>query len=848
MTSLNSIIPDIRYALRQLRRSPGFAATAILTLALGIGATTAIFTLVYQVMLRSLPVAHPEQLYKLGKESCGNCTSGGLQDDWRVFSTDQYHSLRDQTPGIAGMAASEAGAVGASVRKAGDDAAAQVLAVRFVSGNYFSLLGVRTYQGRTLRPDDDREGAPPVAVVSYTLWRNKFGADPHLVGSTLLLTGHPVTVVGITAPNFLGERNESDPPGLWAPLPFEPTLEPDRSLNRFPGDGWLNLLVRIPDPSRIAPAGQAIAGELRRWIDANRGIFPEAFTAKELARQTTELVSAASGINDLRDQYQKSLKLLLLVAGFVLLIACANLANLMLVRGMARQQELAVRSALGAPRTRLVRQMLVEAVLLALGGGAAAVGVAYAGAQAILALAMRGAEVDPIQASPSLPILGFAFAVSLITGLLFGTAPAWITSRTNPVEALRGANRSTGDASALPQKLLVILQAALSLALLSTAGLLITSLRHLEHQNFHFDPDGRLIALVDLQSAGYSYDKLGGLYQRMDDTFGHMPGVESFAYATYGPMAFSNWATDVFFPGRDASEHNNAFYTYGSAHYFETIGTRVLLGRGFSESDSTTGAKVAVVNQTFVTRYLKGKQPIGERFGPDPKMPGAYEIVGVVEDTKYGNPSAPARPMYFAPLTQASHFADERDNANERLTHFAGNLILHYRGDSGAMAASFRRALKGIDPNIAIFTMRTYNEQLSANFTQEELVVRLTTLFGLLALVLASIGLYGVTAYAVARRTSEIGIRMALGASRSGVLRMVVRGTLTQAGIGLAVGLPLAFAAGKLLQHTLYQTSGFQPFVLVAVIALLLASTLIAAMIPARRAASIDPMQALRAE
>ena len=615
---MNSILKDLQFAIRQLRRSPGFALTAILTLALGIGATTAIFTLVYQVILRSIPVSHPEQLYKVGKESCGNCTSGGLQDDWVVFSTEQYHALRDQTPGIAGMAASEAGAVGASVRKAGDSAAAQVLAVRFVSGNYFSLLGVPTYQGRTLRPDDDREGAAPVAVLSYTLWRNKFGADPHLLGSTLLLTGHPVTVVGITAPSFLGERNESDPPGLWVPLPFEPMLEPDRGLNKFPGQGWLNLLVRIPDPSHVAAAEQAIAGELRRWIDANRSVFPQPFTAKELARQTTALTSASSGINDLRDQYEKSLNLLLMVAGFVLLIACANLANLMLVRGMARQQELALRAALGAPRTRLVRQMLVEAVLLALVGGAAAVGVAYAGSKAILALAMRGVEVDPITASPSLPVLGFAFALSLVTGLLFGTAPAWITSRTNPVESLRGANRSSGDASALPQKLLVILQAALSLALLSTAGLLISSLRQLEHQDFHFDPDGRLVAFVDLQSAGYSYDKLAGLYQRMDQTFTHMPGVESFAYATYSPMTFSNWATDVFFPGRGPGEHNNAFYSYGSAHYFETIGTRVLLGRGFSESDTATSTRVAVVNQTFATKYLKGKQPIGARFGPGP--------------------------------------------------------------------------------------------------------------------------------------------------------------------------------------------------------------------------------------
>ena len=845
---MKSIVADIRFALRQLRKSPGFAATAVLTLALGIGATTAIFSLVYQVMLRSLPVSHPEQLYKVGKESCGNCTSGGLQDDWIVFSTEQYRALRDQTPGLAGMAASEAGAVGASVRKAGDSAAAQVLAARFVSGNYFSLLGVQPYQGRTLRPEDDREGAAPVAVVSYTLWRTKLGADPHLVGSTLLLTGRPVTVVGITAPNFLGERNRADPPGLWLPLSFEPILEPDRSLNKFPGQGWLNLLVRIPVQSQVAPAEQAIAGELRRWIAVNPGAFQEPFTAKELARQTTVLTPASSGINDLADQYEKSLKLLLLVAGFVLLIACANLANLMLVRGMARQQELAVRSALGAPRTRLVRQMLVEAVLLALCGGGAAISIAYAGTKMILALAMHGVEIDPISASPLLPILGFAFAVSLATGLLFGMAPAFITSRTNPVESLRGANRSSGDASALPQKLLVIFQAALSLALLSTAGLLITSLRQLEHQDFRFNPDGRLIASVDLQASGYSYDKLTSLYERMENTLGHMPGVDSFAYATYGPMTFNNWATDVFFPGRPASEHNNALYNYGSARYFETIGTRVLVGRGFRDGDTATSTKVAVVNQAFVTKFLKGKQPIGEHFGPDLKMPSAYEVVGVVEDTKYGNPSAPTRPMFFAAMTQALHFADERDNANERLTHFAGSLIVHYRGDSSSVAASFRQALKGIDPDIAIDSLLTYKEQLGENFTQEELVVRLTTLFGVLALILASIGLYGVTAYAVARRTGEIGIRMALGASRTSVLAMIVKRALLQAMAGLLLGLPLCFIAARLLQSTLYQTSSFQPAVLIAVATLLLASASVAAFLPARRAASIEPVTALRAE
>jgi len=845
---MNSILQDVRFALRQLRRSPGFAATAILTLALGIGATTAIFTLVYQVILRSIPISHPEQLYKVGKEiEC--CVDSGLQDDWRIFSYDLYRYLRDQTPGTAGIAAVEAGQITASVHRAGDTATAQPLQLRFVSGNYFPVLGVQPYAGRLLRPDDDREGAAPAAVISYTLWKTKFAADPHLVGGTLMLTGHPVTVVGITASNFLGERNTQDPAGLWLALAQEPTFEPDRKLRKFPQKHWLDILVRIEDPKQVPKVQLALQGELRQWIMANRQYF-ERSTDQDLAKQTTELASASGGINDLRDQYESSLKMLLLVAGFVLLIACANLANLMLVRGMARQQELGVRSALGAPRARLIRQMLVEATLLSLFGGVAALLVAYAGTRGILALALRGAEVSPLAATPSLPVLGFALVVSLLTGVIFGIAPAWIASRSNPVEALRGAGRSTRDASALPQKLLVILQAALSLALLSTAGLLINSLRNLEHQNFRFEPQGRLLLFIDLQAAGYKYERLASLYQRFDDTFSHLPGVESFAYATYSPMAYNNWSDGVFFPGVDPSNRSHDYTSYSaiSSQYLETMGTKVLFGRGITEHDTATSTHVAVVNQVFVDRFLKGKQPIGEHFGPDPKMTGEFEIVGVVDDTKYRNPAEPTPAMYFTPITQMTVYTKERDITSENFKHYAANMIVRFRGDQNAAATSVRQALKSIDPEIPILNMRSYEDQLSDNFTQEELVVRLTTLFGLLALVLASIGLYGVTAYGVARRTSEIGIRMALGASRGSVLGMIVRSALTQAAIGLAIGIPLTYAAGRLLQHTLYQTSAFQPLVILSVIGLLLAAAFAAAVIPARRAATIDPMTALRTE
>ncbi len=762
--------------------------------------------------------------------------------------TDLYRYLSKQTPELAAV---QSNSETVNARRAGDNAPAQTLDGRFVSGNYFQVLGVRAEAGRLLRPEDDSEGAVPAAVLSDTLWRTKFAADPRLVGSTLLLSGHPYTVVGIIAPGFLGERTQADPAGLWIPLAQELVFDPDFPLNRLPGASWLNTMIRVPDPHRVGAVQARIIGGLHQWLNSNRGSFtgPGA-TDSAFARQTTELLPAPGGISDLRDQYQTSLKLLLAVAGFVLLIACANLANLLLVRGMARRQELAVRAALGAPRGRLVRQTLIEAVLLSLGGGAAALLVAYAGSRGILAAVMKGVTVSPLSAVPSSPVLGFALLLSLVTGLLFGIVPAWLGSKASPVEALRGANRSTRDASALPQRVLVIAQAALSLALLSTAGLLIASLNRLQHQDFGFQPEGRLVVFENLAAAGYKADQLPGLYRRFDDAFARLPGVESFAYATHGPMMETSWNGFVAQPGVPpaASADRFAQLLSISPGYFQTIGTRILVGRGITDGDTAASAHVAVVNRTFAERFFKGRNPIGEHFGPSAKLPAEFTVVGVADDVKYRAPSEPVRPMYFTPITQTTIYPDANSLVGETSKHFAGNLIFRYSGDPTAVAAAVRRALNEINPDIPIVKMQSYTDQLAGEFSQQDLVMRLTSLFGLVALALASLGLYGVTAYSVARRTSEIGLRMALGATRGGVLAMVVRGALKQTVYGLVLGLPLAYAAARLVASSLYQTAAFQPLVLAAVAAILLLAALAAALGPARRAASIEPITALRTE
>jgi predicted permease len=497
--------------------------------------------------------------------------------------------------------------------------------------------------------------------------------------------------------------------------------------------------------------------------------------------------------------------------------------------------------------------MLVESLLLGCAGGVIGIAIAYAGARMILTLAFPDSPNLPIHASPSLVVLGFAFALSLLTGVIFGIVPAWITSHSDPAEALRGVNRSTKDRASLPQKSLIVFQAALSLVLLVSAGLLTKTLRNLEHQDFGIATAHRYVVHFDLAGAGYTTTTVSAVNQQLDREFSALPGVQSAGLALYSALEGNNWGESVHVEGRPApgpEEDNGSSWDRVSPHFFETIGQPVVRGRGITDQDTATSQMVAVVNQAFVKKFFPKEDPMGRHFGVfDQKYAGDFEIVGIVADAKYNSPREAARPMYFRPMTQLNTTIKERsDITAETRSLFPNSITLRYAGDSASLESLVRRTLANINPNLTVLDFKSLDYQVAGNFNNERLISRLTSLFGLLALVLASVGLYGITAYSVARRTSEIGLRMALGANRGKVIALVLRGAFLQAGIGLALGIPIALLGGHLMASQLYGVRTYDPLTLAGAVLLLALFAAIAGFIPAKRAASIEPMNALRIE
>jgi predicted permease len=856
---LETLLRDVRHALRGLRKAPVFAVTTVLTLALGIGATTSIFTLVHAVLLKSLAVSNPDDLYRLGREThC--CMWGGYRqnNEFSIFSYDLYKHFRDNTKGFAELAAFQAGATGSlfAVRRAGSAEPAQSLPGKFVSGNYFAMFGVKAFAGRALSASDDQPGAPPVAVMSHRLWQEKYGSDSSVIGSVFSLNGTPLTVVGITPPGFFGDTLSESAPDFFLPLATEPLVQGVNSLLHVPDAHWLDLIGRI-EPGVTATSIEAgMRVELKQWLRSHWGEM-DANTRANLPQQTLYLSPGGAGITSMREHYEHWLQILMVVSGFVLLIVCANLANLMLVRGIERRQQTALSIALGARASRLVRQALTESILLSLLGGAAGLAIAFAGTRLILHFAfsrMPGFADVPISPSPSIPVLLFAFTISLITGVAFGIAPAWLTARVDPIEALRGINRSTSRSGSLPRNMLVVLQAALSLVLLSASGLLTAALRNLETQNFGFEQNRRTVVNIDPQLAGYRAEQLTPLYRRIHDSFASFPGVSSAALCSYSPQSGDSWNDGVYVDGQPApgpKDDNSSAFDRVTGGYFEVIGNPILRGRGISEQDTESSRHVAVVNEAFARKFFKHEDPIGKHFGrSEIGAKRQYEIVGIAKDARYltYNLEQPIGPFFFLPESQHDVFPKAEFTQGDVRSHFLHEIIVVTKPGANVPVSALRRALAAVDPNIPVNLVRTLREQVASQFNQQRLIARLTSFFGVLSLVLASVGLYGVAAYNAGRRVNEIGIRMALGAMRGDVVALVLRGAFALIVFGLLAGLPLTIAAGHFLGHQLYGINPYDPLVTSLAVVALGLSALVASLIPAFRASSISPLQALRIE
>lgn len=848
---------DIRYALRLLGKSPGFTITAVLTLALGIGANTAIFTLVHAVMLKSLPVANPAQLYRIGdNDIC--CVYGGFgqgdEGSWGLVSYSLYQFIQANTPQFEEIAAFQANRPQVSVRRSGTGTAAESFPAEFVSGNYFSTFGIQPLAGRMFTAQDDTAGAAPTVVMSYRAWQERFSSDPGVVGSSFMIDGKPFTVIGLTPPGFYGDRLRDDPPDFYLPVTLEPMITQSSSMLHLDTQYWLYLIGRMKPGVQPQQVQAQVNTELRQWLlSIQDKLDPEA--RKHIAEQVLKLGPGGAGIVSLRNRYKAGLYMLIAASVLVLLIACANLANLLLARGAARRQQTAVQLALGATRLGLIRSLLTESILLACIGGAAGVALAYWGTRAILLIAFRGSSFVPIDTNPSLPVLAFAFGLSLLTGVVFGAAPAWIASHSDPAEALRGANRSTRDRSAMPQKSLVIAQAAFSLVLLAMAGLVTQSLRNLEHFSFGFATGGRLMVRINPLTAGYTQERLPALYRELRDQLGQIPGVQSVSYSLYSPQDGDSWNDQIQIEGRprESTIKTHVGWVRVGPDYFKTIGTSLVRGRVIGEQDTAASPRVAVVDESFARKFFPKEDPIGQHLGfDDPGHAGDYEIVGVVKDTKYRSPDDtefPQHPMFFVAYFQTVQYHDNANYATmDARSQFASVIEIHYSGSQSEIGPQVRRVLGEIDPNLSIIDMRSFDEQVARQFNQERLIARLTELFSALALLLASIGLYGVTAYNTVRRTSEIGVRMALGADRGDVIAMVLRGAFLQIGIGLLIGIPLAIVAGRVMASKLYDVASFSPLTLALAIAVLAVCAFVAGLVPARRAASIEPVKALRIE
>jgi predicted permease len=848
-TIVESTIKDIHYGLQMLAKNPGFSTLAVVTLALGIGANTAIFSLIDAFLWRNLPVGHPEKLVLLGHGQQWGMISG-IAREYETFSYPLYRYFRDRNKVFTGLCGFGTEQATVRVRRSGVGGTTENATAKLVSGNYFEVLEVAAIVGRTLTAEDDRQEATPTIVLSYRYWSKVLNLNPAVISQSIDVNGAPFTVVGVAPPEFFGETVEANPPDMWFPISFQARVaQRPASILEGADMRWLQVMGRLRPGVSFSQVDAMLTAQLHQFLVADAGTKATQETLDEISRSHIQPTPGGPGISHLRRRYSEQLQILIAIVAVVLIIACANLANILLAKATARQREISVRLALGAGRGRLLRQLLTESVLLALLGGAAGLLVAFWGTHALLGIVFRGAQTLVVDVSPNLRVLGFMLLASLVTGVLFGLAPALHASRLDLALSLKtgvqpgvaGRRRRFGLGKGL-----VAGQVALSLLLIVGAGLFVRTLENLVRQDFGFERHHVLLVKISPEIADYKPNQLETLYRRIRERVNALPGVVNSGLALYTPLTGENWSGGAAIADYTPERNKNVFAAFNrvSAGYLDAMGVPILLGRAIGPQDTENAPDVAVINQTMARRYFPGENPVGKRFGWDESTKAAFEIIGVVKDTKHDYLRDEIPAMFFLPITQRSHM----DMAGYAPASYAQELVVRSAGDPEQVATAVRRALREVDPGLPITGIGTLDDRVSASMNSEQLISGLAVFFGGVALLLASIGLYGLMAYAVARRTSEIGIRMALGAQVRQVLWMVFRETLLLVTVGIAIGIPLTLGMSQLVRNQLFGLSTYDPLTLGMAALLLACVAALAGYIPARRATKVDPMVALRYE
>lgn len=835
---------DLRYGCRMLIKNPGFAAIAIVSLALGIGANTIIFTLAKQVMLDRLSVEHPEQLRLFGWSQ--NEKSGAVHWEWGTdvdtptgkkidtsFSYPIYQQLKRQNQEMEDIFAfKNFGRTTVTI-----DSQSEMVEAELVSGNYYKTLGVKPELGRGIQDSDDGiVGGSSVAVISDSLWSRRFGRSTSVIGKTFEVNLVPVTIVGVNPPSFTGAESVQTSPDIFCPFSMQPIAfqRYGPSLLANTTNWWVVVMGRIKPGASEAAARASFDVALSNAVRATMTL------KKDATMPSFDWVDGSRGLNEMGRQFAKPIYVLLALTGFVLLLACANLANLLLARSSARQREMSVRLALGAGRGRILRQMLTESLLLSAMGGIAGLFLGYLGRNVIPDLLSSSWSTTKIIVNHfDWQIFGYTTAISVLTGLLFGMAPAWQAAGTQASSAMKeSAQNVTQRRRGFAGKTLVVLQISLSVILVVGAGLFTRTLSNLSKVPLGFNPANILLFDIQQPNTRYPAPKDIELHRELEETLSQVPGVDSLTLSQATLISGARWSYDFTPAGqstKDADKVSANFNAVG-AHFFSTFGIPVLAGRSFTSSDTSTSKKVAIVNQQLVKTFFFGANPIGKTFTSGIPHSAPTEIVGVVADTKYTNVRQDPPATFYEPYIQL-------DNLESGVTY-----EVHTQMKTAAIVPMLRNAIQSVDKNLPLMDIRTQQEQIDDSTMQERIFAALTGGFGVLAVVLACIGIYGIMAYTVSRRTNEIGIRMALGAQAGQVLRMILGEASWLTIVGVLAGLGIAAAMGRLVTSMLFGLTYWDPLTLATAALLLVSVALGASWIPARRAAHVDPIKALRHE